>query len=312
MLRSVSPDVVHITTPPQSHHALGRACLEAGSHVYMEKPFTVTAAEAQSLIELATQQGLRITAGHNYQFVPEMREMRRLVGDGFLGGPPVHLESTWSYDLGDVSYVAPVVGSPDHWVRRLPGQLLHNLISHGIARLAEFLDDEVTDLSCIFHQSPVLRGSGVTDLQDELRVVLRDGKGTTGFFCFSTQLKPGRNCLQICGPRNSIHVNVAHGAVVREAGRSYKSYLTFLVPLLAAAKAQAGNAGHNLTAILRRRLYQDSGMTELIQRFHACLTDGGLDPIPHREILLTARIMDRIFAHYPKTSSALPAAVAGA
>src|SRR4051812_21863630 len=55
MLRSAAPDVVHITTPPQSHFALGAQSLNAGSHVYLEKPFTVTADEAESLIALAQQ-----------------------------------------------------------------------------------------------------------------------------------------------------------------------------------------------------------------------------------------------------------------
>ena len=39
MLQTVCPDVVHITTPPQSHFTLAKQCLESGSHVYLEKPF---------------------------------------------------------------------------------------------------------------------------------------------------------------------------------------------------------------------------------------------------------------------------------
>src|SRR5437879_11557086 len=96
MLQSTSPDVVHITTPPQSHYPLAKQCLESGSHVYLEKPFTITAGEAQSLIELAENCELKITVGHNYQFTLEMLEMRRLVKTGFLGGIPIHLESYWS------------------------------------------------------------------------------------------------------------------------------------------------------------------------------------------------------------------------
>src|SRR5262245_17865031 len=92
MLESAFPDIVHITTPPQSHFSLARQCLEAGSHVYLEKPFTVTASEAESLIELAETYDLKLTAGHNLQFTHEMMEMRRLVQQGFLGGKPVHLE----------------------------------------------------------------------------------------------------------------------------------------------------------------------------------------------------------------------------
>jgi hypothetical protein len=93
MLKAVSPDVVHITTPPQSHYTLARECLEAGSHVYLEKPFTVTSEEAESLVALAEHKNIKITAGHNLQFTLEMLEMRHLVREGFVGGEPAHLES---------------------------------------------------------------------------------------------------------------------------------------------------------------------------------------------------------------------------
>ena len=105
MLEAVAPDAIHITTPPQSHFSLAQQCLESGCHVYLEKPFTVTAREAESLIQRAEARSLLLTAGHNYQFTLEMLEMRRLVKQGFLGGKPVHLESHLSYDLGDTSYV---------------------------------------------------------------------------------------------------------------------------------------------------------------------------------------------------------------
>src|SRR2546421_3878732 len=93
LLPAASPDVVHITPPPQSHFSLARQCLESGSHVYLEKPFTLMAGEAETLIKLAESRGLKMTAGHNYQFTLEMLEMRRLVEEGFLGGKPVHMES---------------------------------------------------------------------------------------------------------------------------------------------------------------------------------------------------------------------------
>src|SRR5881409_1193046 len=92
MLEAERLDVVHITTPPQSHYSLAKQCLESGSHVYLEKPFTITAGEAESLIHLAEDRKLRITVGRNYQFTLEMMEMRRLISEGYLGGRPIHLE----------------------------------------------------------------------------------------------------------------------------------------------------------------------------------------------------------------------------
>src|SRR5450631_3436526 len=49
MLGESRPDVVHITTPPESHFDLARLCLESGCHVYVEKPFTLYEHEAQDL-----------------------------------------------------------------------------------------------------------------------------------------------------------------------------------------------------------------------------------------------------------------------
>jgi len=295
MLRIAKPDVVHITTPPQGHFPLARQCLEAGCNVYLEKPFTVTAPEAEELIRLAEDKKLKITAGHNLQFTLEMLEMRQLVKQGFLGGKAVHLESHFTYDLGDTSYVGPLLGSRKHWVRQLPGQLLHNILSHGIAKLCEFLGDDLVELIATAHQSAQLQRLGGEEILDELRVLIRDASGTTAFFCFSTQLKPGLNLLRICGPANSLTVDHASGSLICHKNRSYKSYLTYFVPPLTNARQHFRNARVNFFNFLNGRLHQDSGMKELIERFYQSIQNQSAPPIPYREILLSARIMDEIF-----------------
>ncbi len=300
MLQKTSPDVVHITAPPQSHFSLARQCLDYGCHVYLEKPFTITTDEARSLVQLAKQQDLRITAGHNYQFTLEMLQMRRLARSGFLGGQPSHLESYWSYDLSGSMYAGAFLGSRSHWVRQLPGQLFHNLISHGIARLAEFLDDEIAEIIAIAHQSPRIRSLGGSDVLDELRVMIRDQGGTTAFFCFSTQLSPGLNQFRIYGPAGSLVADIITGSLIRNENRSYKSYLTYLIPPLKTAREHFRNARLSVVNFLQRRLYQDFGMKELMERFYNSIRLETEPPIPYREIILTARIMDEIFKQiYP-------------
>ena len=296
MLAKCSPDVVHITTPPQSHFLLARQCLEAGCHVYVEKPFAVTADEAEALVQIAERRKLKVTAGHNLQFTLEMLKMRELVKERFLGNRIVHIESYFSYDLGDVSYAAPLLGNKTHWVRQLPGQLLHNIVSHGIAKLAEFMDDEIVELTALGGQSPKLRSLGQEDLLDEVRVLLRDKRETTAFFCFTTQIKPGVNQLRIYGNENSILVDHASGTIIRYKTRAAKSYLTYFLPPLHNAAEYFRNACSNIANFVSRKLYQDAGMKELIARFYQSIQTGGEPPIPYREIILTARIMDEIFA----------------
>src|SRR5207244_10211971 len=68
LLSDARPDVVHITTPPESHFDIARLCLEGGCHVYVEKPLTLHAEEAQILVALANERGLKLTVGHDDQF----------------------------------------------------------------------------------------------------------------------------------------------------------------------------------------------------------------------------------------------------
>src|SRR3954469_1843683 len=68
LLEHARPDVVHITTPPQTHYALGKLCLEAGCHIYVEKPFTTDLCEAEELISVAIRENRKVTVGHNAQF----------------------------------------------------------------------------------------------------------------------------------------------------------------------------------------------------------------------------------------------------
>src|SRR5437763_15012643 len=82
--------------------------------------------------------------------------------------------------------------------------------------------------------------------------------------------------------------------------RSQKSYLTYFIPPLWNAMEHFRNAIRNVANFLRQRLYQDFGMKELIERFYNSIRLGGPVPIPHGETVLTAPIMDQIFAQiYP-------------
>ncbi len=73
------PDVVHITTPPESHFELAKFCIEQGCHVYVEKPFTIDSEQARRLIELANNNRIKMTVGHNNQFSPVARRMRSVI-----------------------------------------------------------------------------------------------------------------------------------------------------------------------------------------------------------------------------------------
>jgi predicted dehydrogenase len=296
LLRESRPDVVHITTPPGSHFDLAKLCLEAGCHVYVEKPFTLFEHEALDLIRLANERGLKLTAGHDDQFTHVARRMRTLVQSGFLGRGPVHMESYYCYELGDSGYAGALLGDKQHWIRRLPGQLLQNIISHGVARIAEFLTSDSPEVIVHGFSSPFLKSRGETEIIDELRVIISEESGVTAYFTFSSQMRPSLHMFRIYGDKNGLILDHDQETLIRLRGARFKSYVEKFVPPVSLAKQYLGNLRTNVKCFLARDFHMKSGMKYLIELFYHSIEEGTPVPIPYRELLLTARIMDSIFA----------------
>jgi predicted dehydrogenase len=295
LLDEARPDVVHITTPPQSHFEIARRCLERGCHVYVEKPFTVNAREAETLIALAAERGLKLTVGHDDQFTPVARKMRSLIQSGYLGGSPLHMESYYCYDLTDARYARALLGDKRHWVRRLPGKLLHNVISHGIARIAEFIESDCPEVIAHGFASPLLQKIGESDIVDELRVIIVDGRRTTAYFTFSSQFRPSLHQFRVFGHRNGLVIDRDQETLLKLRGSRYKSYAEVFVPPLSFSLQYLKNWAANARSFLATDLHMKSGMEYLISQFYAAIQTGTPLPIPPREIILTARLMDNIF-----------------
>jgi predicted dehydrogenase len=289
------PDVVHITTPAGSHFDIARFCLEQGCHVYVEKPFTLYAEQAQRLVDLAERRGVKLTVGHNDQFSHVARRMRALVQSGYLGGPAVHMESYYSYDLGDPSYARALLGDKQHWVRKLPGKLLQNVISHGIARIAEFLTSDAPHVIAHGFVSSLLKQIDESEIVDELRIIISEEAGTTAYFTFSSQMRPAIHQLRVYGPKNGLVLDQDHEILIKLRGQKFKSYADHFIPPVLLAKQHLGNLVTNLRLFLGRDFHMDSGMKYLIESFYRSIREDVPVPIPYREILLTARIMDAIF-----------------
>ena len=295
LLSATRPDVVHVTTPPASHFEIARTCLEAGCHVYVEKPLVLDVNQTEALVALAAENGRKLTAGHDDQFTHVARRMRALVQSGYLGGPPVHIESTYGYDLGDAGYARALLADQGHWVRRLPGGLLQNIISHGIARIAEHLSGDAPTVIAHGFVSPRLRALGERELIDEARVIVSQDGGPTAYFTFSSQMRPSLHELRLFGPRNGLLLDQDRETLVRLRGTRRKSYLEKFVPPLDLARQQLGNVVTNARSFLARDFHMKSGMKHLIEAFYRSIVDDTPPPIPYREIVLTARIMDAIF-----------------
>ena len=119
-------DAVVVATPVSKHHALAAAALEAGKHVFVEKPLAASSQESLALIELAERSGLVLMPGHTFLYSPPVTMVRDMIQAGELG--EIYFISTSRVNLGlhqpDVS-VAWDLGPHDfsilrYWLNETP------------------------------------------------------------------------------------------------------------------------------------------------------------------------------------------------
>jgi predicted dehydrogenase len=107
VLENPRVDAVAIATSVSTHYALGRQALEAGKHVFVEKPLAASTEEAASLARLADERGLVLMPGHTFLYSPPVNKIRDLIATGELG--EIYSISTSRVNLGlhqpDVSVV---------------------------------------------------------------------------------------------------------------------------------------------------------------------------------------------------------------
>ena len=78
-------DVIYVSTPHPMHAAGARLALEAGKHVLVEKAFTVNAAEARAIADLAAAKGLLVLEAMWTRYLPHMARIREIIAEGTLG-----------------------------------------------------------------------------------------------------------------------------------------------------------------------------------------------------------------------------------
>ena len=131
LLNDAELDAIVVATPARFHYQMGKAALEAGKHLFVEKPMARTSAEARELNAIAKRGGLVVMVGHTFLFSPAVRRMKEIVDSG---------------DVGEILYVA---------ARRLNLGLFQkdinvawDLAPHDISIILHLLEEQPLSVSC--------------------------------------------------------------------------------------------------------------------------------------------------------------------
>ena len=132
MLADPAVEAVVIATPVPTHYAFAKQALEAGKHVFVEKPPTMRAREMEELVELAEQRDLVLMPGHLLLYHPGVHKLKELIDSGELGdvlciyGNRQNLgtirkdeNALWSLGVHDLSVILYLIGEEpsETWAR---------------------------------------------------------------------------------------------------------------------------------------------------------------------------------------------------
>lgn len=271
MLREAKPDVVHIVTPPATHVGLAMDCLQAGAHIYVEKPFALTASDAESVLQLASEKGLLVCAAHQVLFQDSAIRYRTYLP---VIGAIRHVESFFSFK--------PVRRRAGGGGLATPVDQLIDILPHPVYLLLHAMPPDGKAALTALDVSPA----------GEVRAVVRRGDALATLVV-TLRARPIESYLKVMGSNGSVEADFVIGYVVRLLGPGASAPAVVLKPFSKAWQTAWGSF-RSLLQLIFRRHKSYPGLAELLGRFYASIAAGGPPPMTGEEIVETVRICEQI------------------
>jgi predicted dehydrogenase len=251
-------DVVHICTPPASHVPLAIEALEAGRHIYVEKPFADSAKDAERILRIARERRLKVAAGH--QLLHE--KPTRVAGELLPSlGRVAHIESYFSF--------RPVRRAPGGRIPLSSDLQLLDILPHPVYLLLHFLN---------------LSGSGHAELlaldigeRGTVHALIRQGN-LTGTLVVTLEGRPIESYVRVVGTNGSVFADYIRGTVQRQIGPGSSGIDKVLAPFRIAGQLVLGTiSALGVRALNRQRSYP--GLVELFDAFYEAVQTGAPSPV---------------------------------
>ncbi|PSO96418.1 MAG: oxidoreductase [Cyanobacteria bacterium SW_8_48_13] len=199
-------DAVSIATPPFQHYEMAKAVLEAGKHLLLEKPMTLTASQTRELHHLAAEKGVAATADFEFRFVPSWQLLAEYLAQEYVG----------QIRLVKIDWLTPSRANPErawNWYaqKKLGGGALGAVGSHsfdylnwlfgGVRRLSAQLRSMVSP-----RPDPAAGGEfKPVDSDDTALLILELAGGTPAQLALSSVTYQGRgHWMEIYGDRGTL------------------------------------------------------------------------------------------------------------
>jgi nucleoside-diphosphate-sugar epimerase/predicted dehydrogenase len=266
------PDVVHVCTPPAAHFAAAHAALDAGAHIYVEKPFALTAGDAATLLDEARKRHLVVCAGH--QLLRD-RAYETLLARASTLGTSVQIDSHFAFRPA----------SERRGARTLAQQLV-DILPHPLYVLVAAMErltppGSRIDLAWV-HATPV-----------DLQAVLCAGT-LTGRLSVSLRARPVASSLAITGTLGAMACDFVRSVVVGAGNPGTEPLEKILNPMIEGAQLVSRTALGIAGRVRSGGSYP--GLAELIGEFHQAVASRGPAPLSPPHLLRVTQIFQQLTA----------------
>lgn len=253
LLSKIKLDVVHICTPPETHTTLAMLALNHGAHIYVEKPFTLSSAEAIDVISLAKKKNLHICAGHQLLFEsPTLRANESLK----ILGRIIYIESYFSFNT--------VRRSKDGRTSISPLDQLVDILPHPVYLLLHFLKIKLPQKGI-----PVDICALEVNTSGSVYGILRCGN-VTGNLIVTLEGRPIDSYIKIVGTNGCLFADFVRGVLIELPGPGKSAIAKILNPYI-----QSWQIITETTSSLFRRVFKKQksypGLFEIIKNFYTDL-----------------------------------------
>ena len=194
LLEDPEIDAVVLATPHSMHTHQVVAAAEAGKHVFCEKPFALTKADAETAVEATRAAGVSLGLGYNRRFHPEMTKLRERIQSGGLG-TILHVEATMTFPNA-------LFLQPDAWRANPEETPAGGLTPMGV-HAVDGMIDLCGPIDHVYCQS--FRRIVEIDCDDTTSMLFRMKDGMSGYLGTMTATGPGFS-FQVFGSAGSVRL----------------------------------------------------------------------------------------------------------
>jgi predicted dehydrogenase len=276
MLQSTKPEVVHVTTPPDSHVPLAQVALEAGSHVLVEKPIAPSYSQWIQLRQFAEPRDRWLLEDQNYIFNRPIQRVLELIASGDFGDA-IHVDVICCLAIARQDSIFADTNS-EHPAHRLAGGPIGDFLPHLASLAWVFLGPHRTVRTKWFKHESQSRL-----MFDEMRAFVDTDRGTATLG-FSANSQPDGFWVRVYGTRMTATINLFEGICWLDHWREGPRPLT---PVFNGFTT-AWSAGIGALVSMGRKIGAQpgayEGLWELIRRFYDGLEHGGTPPVSMNQI----------------------------